>query len=168
MVVLGRIVAPFGVRGWLRVHPFGDDPLEWQKMSHWWLSTDAEAAAENWRACVPEVVKLHAGSVVAKLIDVNDRLGAEALTGYFFGAMRSDLPPTDQNEYYWQDLIGLTVMNLQDQSLGRIASLIETGANNVLVVMDGERERLLPFVDNVVKSVDMGERTIRVDWDGDW
>jgi 16S rRNA processing protein RimM len=71
-------------------------------------------------------------------------------------------------EYYWNDLIGLAVVNMQDQPLGRVKSLIETGANEVLVVVDGERERLLPFVEHVVKAVDVPGGTIRADWDSDW
>ena len=78
------------------------------------------------------------------------------------------MPPPAQDEYYWADLIGLAVVNVQDQPLGRVKTLIETGANEVLVVVDGERERLLPFVEHVVKSVDVPGGTIRVDWDGDW
>jgi 16S rRNA processing protein RimM len=73
-----------------------------------------------------------------------------------------------QDEYYWADLIGLAVVNLQDQPLGRVTSLIETGANQVLVVADGERERLLPFVEHVVGKVDVPGGVIRVDWDLDW
>jgi 16S rRNA processing protein RimM len=65
-------------------------------------------------------------------------------------------------------LIGLAVVNMQDQQLGQVKSLIETGANQVLVVVDGERERLLPFVEHVVKVVDVPGGTIRADWDSDW
>lgn len=168
MIVLGRIVAPFGVRGWLKVHPFGDDPLKWQDMPHWWLSPDVNAAEGNWRACAPEATRLHSGNFVAKLVDVDDRQGAEALVGCFVGAMRSELPSTDKDEYYWQDLIGLRAVNLQGESLGNVATLLETGANDVLVVTDGDRERLLPFIENVVKHVDVAGGKIHVDWDGDW
>jgi 16S rRNA processing protein RimM len=168
MIVLGRIIAPFGVRGWLRVHPFGDDPLKWQHMPRWWISPDVDAADENWRACVPEAVRMHSGKVVAKLVDVDDRSGAEVLAGCFVGAMRNELPSTGKDEYYWQDLIGLSVVNLQGESLGNVVTLLETGANDVLVVKDGDRERLLPFIENVVKRVDMTEGMVHVDWDSDW
>ena len=91
-----------------------------------------------------------------------------SLGNCFFGAPREALPLPAQDEYYWADLIGLAVVNMQDQSLGRVKSLIETGANEVLVVVDGERERLIPFVEHVVKSVDVPGGIIRADWDGDW
>jgi 16S rRNA processing protein RimM len=168
MIVLGRIVAPFGVQGWLRVHPFGDDPEAWRKMPQWWLSADAEAPAERWKPHDLEAVKLHGDGVVAKLSGIDDRDASEALGSCYFGAPREALPEPSQDEYYWADLVGLDVVNMQDQPLGRVKSLIETGANEVLVVADGERERLLPFVEQVVKKVDVVAKLVRVDWDSDW
>lgn len=168
MIVLGRIVAPFGVHGWLRVHPFGDDPEAWRKMPQWWLSADADASAGSWQAHGLEAVKLHGDGVVAKLAGIDDRDASEALGSCYFGAPRDALPSPAQDEYYWADLIGLAVVNMQDQSLGRVKSLIETGANQVLVVAEGERERLLPFVEQVVRKVDVPGGVIRADWDCDW
>jgi 16S rRNA processing protein RimM len=168
MIVLGRIVAPFGVHGWLRVHPFGDDPEAWRKMPQWWLSADVDAPPGSWQAHGVEAVKLHGDGVVAKLAGIDDRDASEALGSCYFGAPRDALPPPAQDEYYWADLIGLAVVNMQDQPLGRVKSLIETGANQVLVVADGERERLLPFVEQVVKKVDVPGGVICVDWGCDW
>lgn len=168
MIVLGRIVAPFGVQGWLRVHPFGDDPEAWRKMPQWWLSADVDAPAGSWKAHGLEAVKLHGDGVVAKLAGIDDRDASEALGSCYFGAPRDALPPPAQDEYYWADLIGLVVMNMQDQPLGRVKSLIETGANQVLVVADGEHERLLPFVEHVVRAVDVPGGIIRADWESDW
>lgn len=168
MIVLGRIVAPFGVQGWLRVHPFGDDPAAWRKMPQWWLAADAEAPAASWKAHQLEAVKLHGDGVVAKLAGIDSRDASEALGNCFIGAPREALPAPAQDEYYWADLIGLEVVNMQEQPLGRVKSLIETGANQVLVVAEAERERLLPFVGQVVKQVDVAGGLIRVDWDSDW
>ncbi len=168
MIVLGRIVAPFGIQGWLRVHPFGDDPEAWRKMPQWWLAADAEAPATSWKAHALEAVKLHGDGVVAKLAGIDDRDASEALGNCYVGAPREALPAPAQDEYYWSDLVGLGVMNMQDQQLGRVKSLVETGAHQVLVVTDGERERLLPFVGHVVRLVDVAQGVIRVDWDSDW
>ena len=168
MIVLGRIVAPFGVQGWLRIHPFGDDPEAWRKMPQWWLSADVDAPAATWQARSLEAVKLHGDGVVAKLVGIDDRDSSEALGSCYFGAPREALPSPAEEEYYWTDLIGLAVVNMQDQSLGRVKSLIETGANEVLVVADGEQQRLLPFVEQVVKAVDVPGGRIRVEWDSDW
>ena len=105
---------------------------------------------------------------MAKLAGIDDRDASEALGSCYIGAPRDALPPPAQDEYYWSDLIGLAVVNLQDQPLGRVTSLIETGANQVLVVSDGERERLLPFVEQVVGKVDVPGGVIRADWGLDW
>jgi 16S rRNA processing protein RimM len=168
MIVLGRIVAPFGVHGWLRVHPFGDDPEAWRKMPQVWLSADADAPAVSWKARGLEEIRRHGDGVIAKLAGIDSRDASEALGSCYFGAPREALPPAAAEEYYWADLVGLAVVNTQDHSLGRVKSLLETGANEVLVVVDGERERLLPFVQNVVKAVDVAGGSIRVEWDSDW
>jgi 16S rRNA processing protein RimM len=168
MIVLGRIVAPFGVHGWLRVHPFGDDPEAWRKMPQLWLSADADAPAARWKAQGLEEIRRHGDGIIAKLVGIDSRDASEALGSCYFGAPREALPPAAPEEYYWADLVGLAVVNMQDLSLGRVKSLLETGANEVLVVVDGERERLLPFVQNVVKAVDVAGGSIRVEWDSDW
>ena len=152
----------------MRVHPFGDDPEAWRKMPQWWLSSDVEAADEGWKAHDLEAVKIHGDGVVAKLSGIDDRDASEALGNVYFGAPREALPQPAPDEYYWTDLIGLAVVNMQDQPLGRVKSLIETGANQVLVVADGERERLLPFVEQVVKKVDVPGGVICADWGCDW
>lgn len=166
MVVLGRLVAPYGVRGWLKVHPLGDDPQAWSDMPHWWLSTSPDGS--NWQTYPLEAFRPHASGWIAKLKGVDDRSGAEKLDGCYVGAPREALPATAPDEYYWTDLIGLSVRNEQDQSLGTVDSLVETGAHQVLVVKDGETKRLLPFVSQVVKKVDVDARLVRVDWGLDW
>lgn len=168
MIVLGRIVAPFGVKGWLRIHPFGDDPVAWQGMSQWWLAVRADVPAADWKSYELEAVKVHGDGVVAKLEGIGDRSAAESLGSCFVGAPREALPAPAEGEYYWADLVGLQVVNVQGYTFGCVASLIESGAHEVLVVADGERERLLPFVGQVVKAVDVAGGRILVDWDPDW
>jgi 16S rRNA processing protein RimM len=168
MVVLGRIAAPFGVRGWLRIHPFGDDPEEWLKIPQWRMSPDAEAADERWALRTCEALKPHGNAWVVKLEGVDSRDGSESMRGQFIGALRSELPKPKKGEYYWGDLIGLKVLSMQGEDLGKVINLIETGANPVLVVADGETERLLPFVEAVVRKVDLKAGVVRVDWGADW
>jgi 16S rRNA processing protein RimM len=168
MVVVGRIVAPFGVRGWLKVRPFSDDSSIFEKASQWWLAEHADAPEESRRSFVPEVVKPHADGIIVKLLGIDDRTAAEKLDGYFVSVLRSDLPALSSSEYYWDDLIGLVVSNLQGHPLGKVISMIETGAHDVLVVRDAERERLLPFVDPIIKLVDIPGGVIRADWESDW
>lgn len=164
--MLGRIVAPYGVRGWLKIKSFGDDPGAWQGMSHWWLGRDAEG--EDWQAFKLEGLRPHGAVWVAKLVGIDDRSAAERLDGRFVGAPRDELPANERGEYYWADLIGLAVTNEQGESLGKIDSLMETGAHQVLVVKDGEMQRLLPFVAQVVKDVDVAGGRVLVAWQEDW
>jgi 16S rRNA processing protein RimM len=166
MIVLGRIVAPYGVRGWVRIHPFGDDPASWRRMSEWWLGADAEG--DVWQPYKVESLRAHGAGWVAKLGAVDDRNAAESLDGRFIAAPREALPDTHADEYYWADLIGLAVVNEQNDRLGEVTSLFDSSAHSVLVVQDGETERLLPFVETVVKGVDVAGGCIRVAWGKDW
>lgn len=166
MIVLGRLADPYGIRGWLRLYTVADDPLAWGKMPVWWLGREGE---DQWREVRLKGLKTHASGLVCLLDGVADRSAAEAMKGLLVGAPRADLPATEEGEYYWADLIGLTVVNTGDQALGRVAGLIETGANDVLRVVDGEgNERLLPFVDAVVLDIDKANGRIRVEWGLDW
>ena len=168
MIILGRIVAPYGVQGWLRLHAFGDEPLAWGQMQNLWFSADENAQAEHWRAIDLEQVKNHGDKVVIKFKDISDRDSAERFSPCFVGAPREALPKTSADEYYWSDLIGLTVVNLSDANLGKVKTLLESGANAVLVVEGPDRQRLLPFVAQIVKSVDLKRKLVVVDWEADW
>lgn len=171
MVVLGRLTAPHGVKGWLKLHPFGDDPDSWRSMKRWWLGAD-EQDFSGWRAYPLQFLRLQGKSWVVKLVGVEDRNGAEALIGQFVGAPRADLPATGENEFYWADLIGLAVVNELQEPLGRVTELLESGANTVVVVTEGEgqeaKQRLIPFVGQTVKQVDVPAGVMRVVWHKDW
>jgi 16S rRNA processing protein RimM len=169
MVVLGRIVAPFGLHGWVRIQPYGDDPQAWGTMPRWWLSADEGAAAGGWQACQLVDCKAQGKGLLACLEGIADRTAAEKLAGLYIGAPRQALPQAGDNEFYWADLIGLAVINLAGENLGRVSSLITTGAHDVLCVSDGQDgERLLPCVATVVKEVDLTGGTIHVAWERDW
>ena len=171
MIILGRFTAPYGVQGWLHLHPFGDDPGSWQAIKHWWLGDD-EQDFSGWRSWPLQAMRLQGKGWVVKLTGVDDRTAAEQLVGKYVAAPRSALPATGQDEFYWADLIGLSVMNDRQESLGRVTELIESGAHAVLVVQEGEGkqavQRLLPFVGKVVKTVDVPAGVIHVDWERDW
>jgi len=168
MIVLGRLTAPYGVRGWFRLHPFGDDPATWRSMPQWWLSPDDKAKDESWVVRPLRGLRAHGRGWLVAFEDCDDRTAAEALVGQYVGAPRAALPDAGQDQYYWADLVGMAVINRQGQSLGMVASLIETGANTVLVVREGERERLLPFVSSVIDAVDVAAGVVRADWQSDW
>ncbi|MGE0013038.1 MAG: ribosome maturation factor RimM [Azoarcus sp.] len=168
MIVLGRIVAPFGVQGWLKIHPFGDDPLSWRNMPHWWVSTDPDAPAQAWSQRELRGCRAHGKGLVATLEGVPDRNAAEAIEGWYIGAPREALPKPATDEYYWGDLVGLAVNNEAGEALGTVSGLISTGAHDVLQIQDGDNERLVPFVAAYVLDVDLAGRTIRVAWEKDW
>ncbi|WP_153144785.1 ribosome maturation factor RimM [Dechloromonas sp. H13] len=164
-VVLGRLADPYGVQGWLRLYPFADDPLTWAEMPAWWIGKEGGP----WRECRPQGMRAHGDGLVVRLDGVPDRTAAEAMKGLLVAAPRSALPKTGENEFYWADLIGLEVVNTAGERLGKVAGLIETGANDVLrVVGDDDAERLLPFVAAVVLAVEKEAGLIRVEWGSDW
>jgi 16S rRNA processing protein RimM len=165
IVILGRLADPYGIRGWIKLHPYGDDPLAWAEMPVWWISKDGEA----WRECGLKGLKVHGNGLVVLLDGVDDRNASEAMKGVLVGAPRAALPTTDEDEFYWADLIGLEVVNTADERLGKVTGLIETGANAVLrVVGDDDVEHLVPFVSAVVLTVEKEAGQIRVEWGSDW
>ena len=165
IVVLGRLADPYGMQGWLRLYPFGDDPLAWGKMPVWWVGTKGGP----WCEYGLKALKAHGDGLVVLLDGVPDRTAAEAMKGLLVGAPRAALPKTDEDEFYWVDLVGLDVVNAAGERLGEVAGLIETGANDVLrVVGDDGVERLLPFVSAVVQAVEREAGRIRVEWGSDW
>jgi 16S rRNA processing protein RimM len=169
MVVLGRITAPFGIRGWVKIQVFGDDPQAWAQMPCWWLGVEEQAADAAWQARPLAECKLHGKGLVARFDGIEDCNAAEQLVRLYVGAPRESLPKTAQDEFYWADLIGLDVVNQSEERLGRVAELVRTGAHEVLDVRDEDGgQRLLPFVATVIKEVDLAGRRIRVDWERDW
>jgi 16S rRNA processing protein RimM len=164
MVVLGRIAAPHGVRGWVSVRAFGDDPAAWRDMQCWWLS---EGAA--WVPYRLAEMRFRNGRLVTRFEGIEDREAAASLTGRWVAAPRESLPRTGRDEYYWADLIGLQVVTASGTPIGSVTRLIDSSAHPVLSVTDeAGSERLLPFVAQVIRRVDLAGRTIVADWNPDW
>ena len=165
IIVLGRLVEPYGVRGWLHLQVYGDDPLSWKSLPVWQVGKESG----SWQGYELQGLKAHGDGFVVAFAGVADRTAAEAMKGMLVGAPRAALPAVPEDEFYWADLVGLKVVNQAGESLGRVDGLIETGANDVLRVQDSEGvERLLPFVSAVVLSVDKAGGLIRVEWGSDW
>ena len=159
---MGRIAAPFGVKGWVKVQPFSEDPGTLMDFESWRIGRGTEH-----KTFTVEAVQDHANAMVAKLEGIDDRDAAYALRGQEISVARSDLPPPEENEYYWSDLIGLTAVNREGIELGKVDSLMETGAQDVLVIK-GTREHLVPFIAQFVGKVDVAGGTIEVDWGEDY
>ncbi len=162
MVVMGRIVAPYGVKGWVKIQPFTETLDSLFDYERWWVGETS-----NWREADIDEARIHGKVIVAKFADCEDREAAFALKGQEIAVQRADLPAAEEGEYYWSDLIGLKVSNLQQIDFGEIRDVFSTGANDVLVVQ-AERERLIPFIDQVVKEVDLSAGRMLVDWDADF
>jgi len=162
LVTLGRISGAFGVKGWVKVHSFTDPRDSIAEFDRWILRADD--GEEN---VVVETGKPHGRTVIAKLEGVDDRDRALELIGAEIAVERDALAPCEPGQYYWTDLVGMQVVTRGGISLGTVDHLVETGANDVLVVR-GERERLVPFIrEQVIVAVDPDARVITVDWDPD-
>lgn len=162
-VTMGRVGGVYGVRGWLRVRSDCEPVEQLLEYSPWQLKT-----ADGWRNHVLEDGRVHGPGLVAKFAGIDDREQARALVGSDIFVNRSQLPALAEDEYYWNDLIGLGVVTGDGEQLGQVSGLMQTGTNDVLVVV-GERERLIPFIrGQVVLAVDVQARRIEVDWDPDF
>jgi len=159
---MGRVAAPFGVHGWLKIQPFTEEVDGLFGFSRWWLGEGA-----CWREYAVLESTAHNATLHAKLDGCIGRDAAAALKGKLVAVPRDALPAAGNNEYYWSDLIGLTVTNLQGETLGKVTGLLETGANDVLVVQ-GAQEHLIPFINQFVIEVDQASKSICVDWGTDF
>lgn len=156
---MGRVTALFGVKGWVKVYSDTESRGDILQYDPWHIGRGAA-----WAEAHVEEGHLHGKTVVAKLAGVDDRDEAALLVGSEVAVDRGQLAPLEEDEYYWVDLIGLRVRTLEGQDLGRVARMMATGANDVMVVQ-GDRERLIPFVEGqVVKDVDLDRGLVVVDW----
>jgi 16S rRNA processing protein RimM len=179
MVVMGRIVAPYGVFGWLKIVPDTEAFDGLFDYDTWWLGK-----GDDWREMVVEKAKTHNDVLVVKLKGIDDRDAALACKGKQIAVPREQLPEVEEDEYYWSDLIGVRVKNKQGVDFGLIVDVFETGANDVIAVRadavkqeasadkavtkEKPQERLVPFIDAVVLEVDIAAKTMLVDWDADF
>ena len=161
-MILGRIAGLFGVRGWVKIVSHTEPREAVLQHREWLLGRD-----NTWRPCQLAEGKRHGKGVIARIEGVEDRDAAAAYVGCDIGIPREQLPAAGPGEFYWADLEGLRVVHKDGTELGTVAYLLETGANDVLVV-EGERERLVPFVmDEVILDVDLDNGVISVDWEWD-
>ena len=159
-ISVGKITGAFGVKGRVKVFSYTDPRENIIKYSPWKLTREDKVREV-------EVIggKRQGKAIVAQIKNVVDRDEAEKLSGWDISVSYSQLPETEADEYYWQDLIGLKVETVEGVALGEIDYLLETGANDVVVVK-GERERLIPFLqgDTIIK-IDLEAGIMSVNWD---
>lgn len=161
-VELGVVSGVFGIKGWIKVRSHTRPREGILSYSRWYLG-------EPHDRVVKEVIggRMQGGGVVARIAGCEDRNSAQEWVGRMIAVPRAELAETAVDEYYWRDLIGLAVETTAGVGLGRVREILETGANDVLV-LDGDDERLIPFIGQVVNSVDLKRGTIVVDWEGDY
>lgn len=160
-ILVGKIGAVYGINGWLKIQTFteyGDDLLEYAP----------------WYLCGPDGVmhettidegKIHGKGLIAKFAEYDLPETARVLTGKTIHIKRSQLPPLKPDEYYWSDLVGLTVINQKGETLGQISYLIETGSNDVIVIK-GITEIAIPYLPgSVVLNIDLAKKEMLVDWE---
>ncbi|MFI3190090.1 ribosome maturation factor RimM [Crenothrix sp. D3] len=160
---VGKISGVFGIKGWVKVFSFTANKENILKYSPWVLRK-----ADETKTIKVINGNLQGKAVVAQLDGINDRDQAESLMGWDIFISPAQLPKTRQNEYYWSDLVGLSVENTDGVEFGVISSLLETGANDVVIVQ-GERERCIPFLQGqTIINIDLTAGKMIVDWDADF
>ena len=173
-IEVGRIADAWGIKGWFKILPYSASPEALFSSKRWYLQP-TDKGPKTFEGTVLLRIKEareHADTVVASSLDVPDRTAAEALRGARIFVPRASFPTPDNDEYYWVDLLGLTVVNREGLHLGQVKDLMATGPQTVLVLQaeeDGKKiERMIPFVSTFVDKVDTAARCITVDWQADY
>lgn len=165
---MGRVLAPYGVAGWIKAEAFTEGPEALLAYPTWWFKA---TGAQNWRPFRCTAGRSHADILVAHLEGIDDRDAALAMKGFEIGVPRSALPTADANEIYWADLVGLLVVNREGKVLGRVSDVTAHGAHPLLQVGPedaSESGRLIPYVPAVIDAVDIAGGRIEVDWGEDF
>lgn len=173
LVLVGYVSGAYGLNGWVRIKPYASDADALLSAKTWWIDKPALHDVDMMQA------KMHSGDVVAQLMGVVGREAAEALRGTAVHVSRAHFPALSDDEFYWVDLIGLTVENLQGELLGQVTDLMDNGAHPILRVgpvgleppeadAGPATELLIPFVDRFVMTVDKAAKKIVVDWGVDY
>lgn len=175
LVVVGYITGAYGINGWVRIKPYSADADALLHAKTWWLGRQNSPELHDVEMMQ---AKNHSGDIVARLMGVAGRDAAEAMKGSVVHIPRSHFPALADDEFYWVDLIGLVVENLQGEHLGVVADLMDNGAHPILritvpAVADQSKDKaaaelLIPFVEQFVKTVDQQAKKITVDWGLDY
>ena len=179
LIELGAVSEAQGLQGQVKVKPHSSEPVALLSSKTVWLSLiprrDAGVSASVEQTSLTQYkvksAKMHSGNVVMVLEGVSDRDQALALKGARILVARDAFPKADSDSYYWVDLIGCNAVNLQNEALGQVIDVTENGAHGVIAIGDPLSKtikQLVPFVKEVVQNVDLANKTITLDWQGDW
>ena len=164
---MGRVVGPWGVRGWVKVAPYGDDPAGLAKQRAWWLQ-DGQG---GWTRRDVGEARVHSGTVVASLAGLDTPEAAAQWKGRDVAVPRAALPKARKGEVYLADLVGLTVVSASGAVLGTVVAIEDYGAHPLMrVAAEGAagQGRLVPFVEPIVRAVDLTSRRIDVEWEPEY
>ena len=163
LVVIGAVSGIFGVQGWVRIYSYTSPPIRILDYKPWLVER-----AGGWQQYTLVAGRRHGSAIIAQLGQTRDRDAARQLIGARIAIHRQQLPAAQEGGYYWVDLLGLQVRTQDGRELGTVSRLMETGANDVLVVDNG-RQRLIPFVPGqTIIDVDLRSSIITVDWDSEF
>ena len=167
IVVVGKLGRPYGVRGWQVLHSFTEPVENLFSYAPWFLQS---AQDQPWVEVKDYQCKPYKEAYLAQINGVHDREEARGLTGALIGVPRDAIPEPEDNEFFWHDLIGCEVINAQDENLGVVQELMETGAHAILSIQSRNARRaiLVPFTEEHVESVDTQAKQVRVNWPSDW
>ena len=164
---MARVLAPYGIQGWIKARPYTASIEALLDYATWWLAPARDE--EAWREFTVQAARQHGDTVVAALEGIADRDEALQWRGAWVAVPRSALPEPVAGEFYWSDLVGLVVINRAAETLGRVSKVLDTGAHPVLhVESEDGAERLIPVVAAYVDAIDTGAGRIMVDWPADY
>lgn len=160
-IVIGKLGTPYGVKGWIKLQTYTEYGASILEYSPWYFSEPDG----QYREIKIEEGKPHGSGFIVKFPGIDTPEDVRRFAGKTISIQRSQLPELKKNEYYWSDLDGLTVINKNGEILGKIVFLIETGANDVLVVK-GTKEHAIPYLPGtVVLNIDLEKKEMLVDWE---
>lgn len=160
--MVGKINGLFGINGWVKIFSYTDPRKNILSYKPWCIKVQ-----NSWQNLIINTGKEQGKTIIAQIENINDRDSAREYIGTKIYIKKSQLPILKTDQYYWQDLIGLEVINQQNISLGKVSHLVDTGANDVLIVQ-GEKEHWLPYVEPFLIKVDLNNKQILVNWDEDF
>ena len=164
LIVIGKIVGVYGIKGWFKILSFTRPKENILKYDPWLVKQNNE-----WLEMQFQEGKAQGKGLIASFAGIVDRDEAMALVGSEIAIRRDQLPTPKEGEFYWHDLINMQVINQQNEVLGVVKELLETGANDVLVVEADKQRYLIPYVQDVyIKDVDTEQGVIQVDWQSDY
>lgn len=160
IVVMAVIGKPYGIKGFNRLNVFAEDPATLEKHSNYFI----KQSNQDWRPLTFKEMKNHHANLVVKIDGTDTPESAKQWTHGLVGILKSDLPQLENDNYYYHQLLGLTVYNTQNKNLGQITDIWSNGAHDVFEVKENEKARVLPYTNKVIIKVCLESKSMQVDW----